>query len=112
MSDTVEAVAAAAALGGVTIEAGSLIGKIEASEVYVAGAASVTMRASQAGSGGLFKLEKSAVSATGDVSLEASSSTEVKDNTLTSGTLVRVASGGSCTAEPNSFSAPVVEACP
>ena len=80
---------AGAAWGGVTVEAGSTNGsysKLEAAEVTGAGAASVTMQASPAGAGGLLKLEKSTVSATGKVFLEAGIATEVKDNTVTSGT--------------------------
>ena len=67
---------AGAAWGGVTVEAGSTTGsysKLEAAEVEVHGAASVTMQASPAGAGGLLKLEKSTVSATGKVFLKSGS---------------------------------------
>jgi hypothetical protein len=109
---------AGAAWGGVTVEAGSTTGsysKLEAAEVEVHGAASVTMQASPAGAGGLLKLEKSTVSATGKVFLKSGIATEVKDNTVTSGTEIEVtaqaSSAGSCKAESNSFTAPVLNVC-
>jgi hypothetical protein len=106
-----------ATAGGVTIEAGSAsasLGNVEASEVDISGVASVAMLASRLGSGGVLKIEKSFVSATGDVIMESSGVTEVKENDLTSATRIRVASGpgGACVAEPNDFAAPAVAACP
>jgi hypothetical protein len=107
------------ASGGVTIEAGAASapsGTVEASEVSIFDFVSVAMRASRTGQGGVLKLEKSFVSATGDVVMESGSlgDTNVKDNEVYSETRIRVASGpgGACVAEPNEFVAPVVEACP
>jgi hypothetical protein len=102
--------------GGVTIEAGAAsapLGKVEASEVSIIGVASVAILASGTGAGGLLKLEKSIVSATGDIILESGGTTEVKENDVTSGTRIRVAAGpgGACVDEPNTFVAPVVEEC-
>jgi hypothetical protein len=103
--------------GAVTIEAGAAgasLGKVEASEVSISGAASVAILGSQIGTNGMLKLEKSVVSATGDVVVESSNGTEVKENDMTSGTQILVASGagGNCVAESNDFVAPLVSACP
>lgn len=106
------------ATGGVTLEVGSGSaggGTLEASEVSVS-VASVTMLASRSGQKGSLKLEKSHVSATGDIALEtgAQGVTEVKENNGGSETRLRVAAGpgGNCVAQSNSFFAPVLEICP
>ncbi len=107
--------------GGVLFEAGSRSaarGKLEASEINVGGT-SVGLFASRGGLTGSLKLEKSRLTAPGDVLLEsgAQGTTEVIENNVAStgtGTRIRVATGpsGSCKAQPNSFSAPVLDLCP
>jgi Secretion system C-terminal sorting domain len=111
-----------ASLGGVTITAGSSsanFGKIEMSDIRtgslpLGGAFRVT--ASVNGQSGGVKMEKSQVSARGEVLFETGSlgSTEVKENRITSATriVVKTASNGSCVASPNfALTAPLVLAC-
>jgi len=105
--------------GGVLLEAGSAgaaNGKIEASEISVGNVASIRLLASLSGQKGALKLEKSIVSAPGDIVFEtgAQGVTEVKDNSGGSDTRIRVAAGtgGNCVAQPNTFFAPVLQLCP
>lgn len=105
--------------GGVTLEAGSAgagNGKIEASEISLFNVSSITLLASLSGQKGGLKLEKSSLSATGDIVLEtgAQGVTEVKENSGGSDTRIRVAAGsdGECVAQSNSFFALVLEICP
>jgi hypothetical protein len=101
--------------GAVTFEAGSgrnPRGAIEVSEIDIRNVGAFTAYASRGGSKGLLKFEKSNVTATGLIVFETGSegTTEEKDNTLTSGTRIRVVSGGSCSSS-SSHNAPSIEAC-
>lgn len=105
--------------GGVTIEAGAgtaARGVVEISQLSLENVAAATIRASKGGSYGSLKLENSVVSATGSVLLESGTrgKTEVKDNDITSGTQIRIATGssGSCSSGSNNLAAPIVQACP
>jgi hypothetical protein len=104
--------------GGILVQVGSGAvgnGKIETSEVSFFNVASIRLLGSPNGLQGGLKMEKSRVSASGDIVLETGPQgvTEVKENSGGSSTLFRVAAGagGSCIAQPNSFFAPVAQLC-
>ncbi len=104
--------------GGLILEAGGLAndGRIEVAEAVVQHVAGMALLASLHGQKGVLKLEKSSITATGDIVAESGSQgiTDVLDNTLTSATRVRVAAGlgGSCKVDGGSALAPVLQLCP
>ncbi|MFN0105711.1 MAG: hypothetical protein ACKV2U_26945 [Bryobacteraceae bacterium] len=105
------------AAGGIAIVAGagtSSLGQVQGSEVIIRRVGSATVQASKSSANGTLKWEKGTINASGDVLLESGSTTEVKDNSITSTTRIRIfaASGGSCDGSSNGLSAPVVEICP
>jgi hypothetical protein len=105
------------ASGGILIETGvgGEGGSIEASDSAFYNAAFVTMRASVNGLKGGLKIQKSHFFPSGDIVLEtgAQGQTEVQENYGISSTRLRVATGagGSCLAQLNTITAPVMQVC-
>ncbi|MEQ1642064.1 MAG: hypothetical protein ABL959_01305 [Pyrinomonadaceae bacterium] len=105
------------ALGGILIETGvdGEGGSIEVSDSGFYNAAFLTIRASANGPKGGLKIQKSNLIPSGDIVLETGpqGQTEVKENYGSSPTRLRIATGagGSCLAQQNSITAPVMQVC-
>lgn len=102
--------------GSVSLQAQGNLSKLTAAVGTVSASGSVTIQAATAAQLGIAHLEEAEVNAGGDMRLETGSlgNTTAKGNTLTSPTLVRIASGagGVCTSLENIMTAPVQQICP